>query len=218
MFGLRRFLRILSVGGLLSVPVHDALAQYGMPGGGGRGGGTRLSLRPQIGFYIPTENLVELSQTGDAGKLEAGPSFGAAIALRFSSHLGIEINGAYVPTTFKVGPAGSLEKQDAKLFLGSGLIVVDVLPASSPLRLFVDGGAGVLSRGGVAFTSQSEKTDVTGVLGAGVGIRLGGLQVIAGTDLYRYKATYEGSGQTTSELTQTDFALKLGLGFGLGGR
>ncbi len=203
---------VACLGALLAQPARAQLS----PSGGKGSGGTHLSLRPQIGFYIPTENLVELTQDGDVGKLEAGPSFGAAIALRFGSHLGIEVSGAYVPTTFRMGSEGSLEKQDAKLFLGNGLVVFDFLPPSFPLRLFVDGGVGVISHGGVAFTSQSKTNDVAGVGGAGVGLRLGGLQIVAGTDLFRYKASYAGGQQTASELTQTDFALKLGLGFGMG--
>jgi hypothetical protein len=174
----------------------------------------RLSLRPQIGFYIPTENLLEVSQTGEVGKLEAGPSFGGALGIRFGSRFGIEANGAYVPTTFKRGTGGTLEEQDAKLFLGSALAVLHVLPPSSPLILFVDGGVGVISHGGVAFTAAADKTNLSGVFGAGAGIRLGGLQLIVGADLYRYTATFEGSSQTEGSLTQLDFALKLGLGFG----
>lgn len=173
----------------------------------------RLSLRPQIGFYIPTENLLEVSQTGEVGKLEAGPSFGAALGLRFGSHFGIEANGAYVPTTFSRGTDG-LEKHDAKLFLGSALLTFHVLPPSSPLILFVNGGLGVISHGGVAFTSAADKTDLSGVAGAGAGLRLGGLQLIAGVDLYRYSAKFEGSTQTEGSLKQLDFALKFGLGFG----
>jgi len=182
--------------------------------GAGSASAQRLSLRPQIGFYIPTENLVEVSQTGEVGKLEAGPSFGGALGIRFGSRFGIEANGAYVPTTFKRGTGGTLEKQDAKLFLGSALAVFHVLPPSSPLILFVDGGVGVISHGGVAFTAAADKSDLSGVFGAGAGIRLGGLQLIAGADLYRYSARFEGSTQTEGKLTQLDFALKLGLGFG----
>jgi hypothetical protein len=174
----------------------------------------RLSLRPQIGFYIPTENLLEVSQTGEVGKLEAGPSFGGALGLRFGSHFGIEANGAYVPTTFKRSTGGTLEKNDAKLFLGSALLTFNVLPPSSPLILFVNGGLGVISHGGVAFTSAADKTDLSGVAGAGAGIRLGGLQLIAGVDLYKYTAKFEGSTQTEGNLKQLDFALKFGLGFG----
>ena len=196
---------VLAVGTLLALPFRPAGAQ-------------RLSLRPQIGIYIPTENLLELSQGGDIGKLEAGPSFGAALGLRFGSHFGIEGTGAYVPTTFKQGSSGTFEKHDAKLFIGSAMAVFHVLPPSSPLSIFVNGGVGVISHGGVAFTSQADKSDVAGGLGVGAGLRLGGLQLIAGADLYRYTANYAGSQQTASELKQLDFALKVGLGFGLGGR
>ncbi len=192
---------------IFAVPLS---AQIVDPGGAG---GVRVSLRPQIGFYIPTENLVELTQSGDAGRLEAGPSFGAALGLRFGSHFGIEANGAYVPTTFRLGTTGSLEEQDAKLFLGSALATFHVLPPSSPLILFVNGGVGVVSHGGVAFTSQSKSTNLAGVLGAGTGIRFGGMHLIAGADLFRYTAEYEGTQQTTGELKQLDFVLKLGLGF-----
>jgi hypothetical protein len=193
------------------------LAAAPAPAQMGGGGGTRLSLRPQLGFYIPTENLVEATQTGEVGKMEAGPSFGAAIGLRFGSHFGIEVAGAYVPTTFTLNSAGNnVDKHDAKLFLGNGLVVVDLLPATSMLRVFVNAGVGVISHGGVAFTDKAKTTDLGGVAGAGVGIRLGGLQLIAGTDLYRYSASFEEGTQTSSKLTQTDFALKVGLGFGVG--
>ena len=72
----------------------------------------------------------------------------------------------------------------------------------------------MISHGGVAFTAAADKTDLSGVFGAVAGIRLGGLQLIAGADLYRYTAKFEGSSQTEGSLTQLDFALKLGLGFG----
>ncbi len=178
--------------------------------------GTHLSLRPQIGIYVPTENLVQVSQTGAIGKLQAGPSFGAAVGLQFGSHFGVEANGAYVPTTFEAGTSGSFQKQNARLFLGSALAVIHILPSTSPVLLFVDGGVGVISHGGVAFTSEAKNTNLSGVAGAGVGIRLGGIQLIAGTDLYRYTANYQGSQQTASQLSQTDFAIKLGLSLGMG--
>lgn len=176
----------------------------------------RLSLRPQIGIYIPTKDLVGVSQGGDVAKLEAGPSLGAAIAVRFGSHLGIEVTGAYVPTTFSLDDGNQIQKQDAKLFLGDATAVLYVLPPSSMLSLWVRGGVGVVSHGGVAFTSQAETSDISGVGGAGAGIRLGGIMLTAGADLFRYTATYTGAQQTTSEVKQLDFQLKLGLGFGGG--
>jgi hypothetical protein len=40
----------------------------------------------------------------------------------------------------------------------------------------------------------------------------------AGADVFRYSASYAGTTATASELKQLDIQLKLGLGFGLGGR
>jgi hypothetical protein len=184
----------------------------------GLAAGQRLSLRPQIGIYVPTKDLVVLSQSGDVSKLQAGPSFGAALGLRFGSHLGIEATGTYVPTTFSQGTGGSFVKQDAKLFLGNAQVVFHVLPPSSMLSLFVSGGAGVVSHGGIAFTSQAKTSNVSGVAGAGAGIRIGGINLVAGADFFRYTASYTGTQQTTSEVKQLDIQLRLGLGFGMGAR
>jgi hypothetical protein len=175
----------------------------------------RLSIRPQIGIYIPTKDLVDVSQGGDLAKIEAGPSFGAALALRFGSHFGIEVTGAYVPTTFSLDDGNQVQKQDAKLFLGDATAVLYVLPPSSMLSLWLRGGVGVVSHGGVAFTSAEDKRDISGVGGAGAGIRLGGIMLTAGADLFSYKASFDAGQQTSSsELRQLDIQVKLGLGFG----
>jgi hypothetical protein len=183
----------------------------------------RLSLSPQIGFYIPTENLYQIATTGGSGddfQLEAGPSFGARLGLWFGSRFGIEVGGMYVPTTFQfVSTAGTNPlKQDAKLFIGSGQAVLYLLPRTGILSLFLEGGVGVVSRGGIAFTSEAKTSDIGGIVGAGAGIRLGGIMLTAGADLLSYKAEYRGSQLTSQELRQKDIALKFGLGFGFGPR
>ena len=178
----------------------------------------RLSLRPQIGIYIPTEDLVAVSQTGEVGKLKAGPSLGAALGLRFGSHLGIEATGAYVPTTFSLDANNQVQKQNAKLFLGDATLVLYAFPPTSMLSLWLRGGVGVVSHGGVAFTSQAKTSDISGVAGVGAGIRLAGIMLTAGADAFKYTASYSGTQQTASNLKQLDIQLKLGLGFGVGGR
>jgi hypothetical protein len=178
----------------------------------------RLSLRPQIGIYVPTKDLVALSQSGDVSKLQAGPSFGAALGLRFGSHLGIEVTGTYVPTTFSQGIGGSFAKQDAKLFLGNAQVVFHVLPPSSiavALRQWRSRG-GEPGRHRVHLSSQDLQY---------VGRCRGG----RGNPHRRYQpggrrgplplhASYTGTQQTTSEVKQLDVQLRLGLGFGMGGR
>lgn len=184
----------------------------------------QLSLSPQIGFYIPTENLYRLTSTGTSGddfKLEAGPSFGARLGLWFGSRFGIEASGSYVPTTFQFGSSGSSPTtQDARLFVGTGQAVLYLLPRTSIVSLFLNGGVGVVSRGGVAFTGAAKSSDVGGVVGAGASLRLGGIQLTAGADLLGYRATYQGSQSTAQELTQKDISIKLGFGIpvGPGGR
>lgn len=177
----------------------------------------RLSISPEIGFYIPTENLVELSN-GTAGELEAGPSFGLRLGIGLGRRVSLSVGGAYVPTTFEFRPnGGPVTEQDARLFTGAGQLVLYLIPPSSPLSVFLNGGVGVVSRGGVAFTDDAENTAVSGVFGAGATIRLGSLAVTAGADAYSYTADYEGTTAVQSELTQLDINLRLGLGVPFGG-
>jgi len=179
-----------------------------------------LSFAPQIGIYIPTENLYKLASGGASDfQLEAGPSFGARLGLWFGSRFGIEASGNYIPTTFQLtATSGSTPvKQDAKLFLGSGQAVLYLLPRTGFLSLFINGGVGVISRGGVAFTSQAKTSDLGAIFGGGAGIHLGPIMLTAGVDLLSYTAQYEGSQQTTQELKQHDLNVKVGFGFPFGG-
>ena len=88
----------------------------------------RLSLSPELGFYVPTEKLTQLSSGSDFSQLEAGFAFGARIGVWFSRRLGVEVSGAYVPSTYKLSDGNTITKQKAKLFLGSGQVVLFLLP------------------------------------------------------------------------------------------
>jgi hypothetical protein len=176
-----------------------------------------LSLIPEIGLYIPTEQLVDASD-GTVGELEAGPSFGLRLALLLGDRISLSVGGSYVPTTFALRPEGGpTESQDARLFNGTGQLVVFVLPPGSPVSVFVNAGLGVVSRGGVAFTDEAETSDIAGVLGGGASLRLGGLALTAGADVFTYTAEYTGATQTASEIRQLDVQLRLGLGVPFGG-
>lgn len=179
-------------------------------------GAQHLSFAPEIGFYVPTEKLTKLSTGSDFSELEAGPTFGARLGLLFGKHIGIEASGAYVPSTYKLSSNNTITKQDAKLFLGTGQVVVFLLPRTSFVNVFLNGGVGVISHGGVAFTAAADKTDVSGVFGAGAGIRLGPLGVTAGAELFNYKSAASDSNQNGESLTQRDIRLKLGFGVPFG--
>lgn len=187
-------------------------------GSGGTAQAQRFSLTPQIGLYVPTKAMYDVGTTGDLYQLEAGPSFGARIGLWFGNRIGIDVSGNYVPTTFRLDSATtSLASQSARLFTGAGQVVIFLIPSSSPLSLYVNGGVGVVSRGGVAFTSQAKTTDISGVFGGGVALRLGPIGLHLGSDLFAYKAQYQGSTTTSQELSQLDIQLHLGLGVPFGG-
>lgn len=180
-------------------------------------GAQRLSLAPEIGVYIPTEHLV-VATDGTVGELETGLSLGARLGLRFGDRIGLFVSGTYVPTTFALDPAGGEpERRDARLFNGTGQVVVHLLAPGGLLSVFLNGGVGVISRGGVAFTDAAETTNVSGVAGAGASVRLGGIALTAGAELFSYRARYEAGGLGSSELSQRDIQIRLGLGFPLGG-
>jgi len=180
----------------------------------GIGAAQRLSLAPQIGFYIPTENLYELASGSSFHQLEAGPSFGARLGIWFGSRFGIEASGAYVPTTFKLTQGTQqIASEDARLFNGSGQVILFLLPRTGLLSLYLSGGVGVVSRGGVAFTNEADNTDIAGVAGAGAGINLGPLALTVGADLFSYSAKYVGTTQISESLKQRDIQLKLGLAY-----
>jgi len=174
-----------------------------------------LSLAPEIGFYVPTEKLTKLTSASDFSEIEAGPSFGARIGLWFGKRIGVEASGAYVPSTFKLSSSNTITKQDAKLFLGSGQLVVFLLPRTGLLTVFLDGGVGMIRRSGAAYADATDKTDLSGVFGAGAGIRLGPLAVTGGAELFNYSS---GSSSTTTDESphQRDIRFKLGFGIPFG--
>jgi len=177
----------------------------------------RFSLAPELGVYIPTEKLVDATD-GTVGELEAGLSLGARLGLRFGDRVGLSVSGAYVPTTFTLSPTGgSPEQHDARLFNGTGQLMVFLLPRRSLFSVFLNGGVGVVSRGGVAFTNAAETTNVTGVVGAGATLRLGGMALSAGAELFSYTAEYDPDGLVSSELSQRDVQIRLGVGIPFGG-
>jgi hypothetical protein len=178
----------------------------------------RLSLSPQIGLYVPTKAMYDVANTGDIYQLQAGLSFGARVGLWFGKRIGIDLSGNYVPTTFRLESGGTaLSSEKARLFTGAGQVVLFLIPASSPLSLYVNGGVGVVSHGGVAFTSEASTSDISGVFGGGAALRLGPIGVHVGADLFTYTGQYQGTTAAAQELRQLDVQLHLGLGVPFGG-
>ena len=165
----------------------------------------QLSLTPQLGFYIPTEKLVQLASGGGTGELEAGPSFGLRLGLWFGDRIGLEATGSYVPTTFRLAQGSQqLQSEQARLFVATGQFVVFLVPRTSPVSIWLDAGVGTVSRGGAAFSQESDRTDIAGTAGAGIAISLGGMALSAAADFLGYTASYTVSSQTEAKLEQRD--------------
>jgi hypothetical protein len=175
----------------------------------------QFSFTPQIGLYVPTENLVELT-TGGEYRLEVGFSFGARFGLWFGNRFGLDVSGNYVPTTVTFTGQAAIADQDAKLFTGAAQLIVFLLPNTSPVSVYVNGGLGIVGRAGEAFLNASDKSDIAGVFGAGAAIRLGGPALHLGADLYSYSATVTGATVSAESFKQLDLQLKLGLGIPFG--
>lgn len=167
---------------------------------------------PQIGLYVPTDRLYSLATGGvdQEFRLEAGPSFGARLGV-WGTRVGVEVAGSYVPTTFSFG-SGATTKEDAKLFTGTGQVVISLLPITSPLMLFASGGVATVSRGGLAFSAEAKSTSVGGVVGLGAGLRFGGFGITIGADLLGYSAEYQGDQAVSQRRAQRDVNIRLGFG------
>ncbi len=192
-----------------------------------------VSLAPTIGIYAPTTDLVNsLVNGGDtiAFKQQVGLALGGRLGLWFGKRLGISATGSFVPSKLQatVTEAGVSNKNqnNSDLWFGTGRINFWLLPPTGLLSLGINGGVGLVGRGkttiddpgnpGMTITDPS-RTDIGGVAGAMLGIRLGGFGVFVSADDYIYNpAVFEQLGAKSK--TQNDIQISFGLGIPLGGK
>ncbi len=171
----------------------------------------RISLAPTIGIYVPTSELVKAA-AGQSFKQEVSISVGARLGLALGERFGLEASGDYAPSDLTFSATGSTARTKSKIISGSGKVLVFLLPARHPIALLVSGGVGVVNRSGDAYPTSS--TNVGGTLGASLRVRVGGLlSVQLNAEDFLYRATYQGSAQT-SAVTQHDLHISFGFGSG----
>jgi hypothetical protein len=176
----------------------------------------RLSLSPTIGVYIPTSELVKAAN-GEEFKQEVGLAVGGRLGLTFSPRFGIETSVTYVPSNLRFDFQGNQTKTDANLLFGTARASFHVVPMTQPLWLTLNGGVSMVRRGGDAFQDATDKTDVGGVVGATVGVRLGGmLSFYVAADDYIYGTRFDTASLETEKKTQNDVQFALGFGFPVG--
>ena len=182
----------------------------------------QFSIAPEIGVYVPTTPLVSAALQGNPGqfadlKQEVALSIGGRMMMGFG-RFGIEVSGAYMPSSLTLSATGIDTTVNANLVTGTGQLWVQVLPASSPLSIGLSGGLSLTSRGGDAFAGASNTTDLGGVFGLSLGLSLGPvvrLMVTAEDYIYNLDPALVGLPPGAESKTQHDIHLNFGIGIPL---
>ena len=177
----------------------------------------RLSISPTVGVYIPTSELLKAAN-GEEFKQEVGIALGGRLGISFSPRFGIETSVSYVPSklNFQFDQAGAQTKTDANLLFGTARASLHVIPFTKPVWLTLNGGVSLIKRGGLAYENSVDKTDVGGVVGASVGLNLGGLlSFYVAADDYVY-GTRVADPTSTAKQTQNDVQIAFGFGLPIG--
>lgn len=176
----------------------------------------RLSISPTVGVYIPTTDLLKAVNGGQFDqKQQIGIAVGGRLGVSFSPRFGIETSVSYVPSKlqFTLAQDQSTTKTDANLLLGTARATLHVIPFTKPVWLTLNAGASLVKRGGEAYKDATDKTDIGGVVGASVGVNLGGLlSFYVAADDYIYGTRIA---DPTSATKQTQNDVQIALGFGL---
>lgn len=181
----------------------------------------QFSIAPEIGVYVPTTPLVTAALQGNPSQMgelkqEIALSVGGRMAMGFG-RFGVVVSGAYTPSSLVLSSSGIDTTASANLVTGTGQVWVQLLSESSPLSIALSGGLSVTSRGGEAYAGATNTTDLGGVLGATVGLRVGPvLHLTVSAEDYIYSLNPAMVGLPGAELnTQHDVHLNFGVGIPL---
>lgn len=172
----------------------------------------RVSLSPTIGVYIPTSELVKAAN-GEEFKQEIALAVGGRLGLNFTPRLGLVTSVSYVPSNLRFTLNQNETKTDANLLFGTARATYYVLPTTAPVWFNINGGGSLVKRGGEAYDSLEDKTDIGGVVGATLGFNLRGfLSFYVAAEDYIYGTSFVESGTLEEKKTQNDVQLALGFG------
>jgi len=172
----------------------------------------KLSLSPTIGVYIPTTELVKAA-SGQEFKQEVALAVGGRLGYSFSPRLGLVTSVSYVPSSLRFTFNENETKTDANLLFGTARATYYVVPTTSPVWFNINGGGSLVKRGGEAYDSLEDKTDVGGVVGATLGFNLKGfLSFYVAAEDYIYGTTFVEASSLEEKQTQNDVQLALGFG------
>lgn len=184
-----------------------------------------LEVEPYIGVYIPFMDLVDAVDVGadvpDVVSQKEAFAIGGRVSLGLLPTLAIEGNVVYVFSEAEAEDAGLVEAADAYVWAADGRLVLKLVPG--PVSPHIGGGIALIGRGGDAFEEVTEgKTNVGGVLGAGLKVKLPGIIALRGdADMFLYSAdlTVEpapGEQVSLGSQFQADLVISAGIVISLG--
>ena len=174
----------------------------------------QVSLAPTVGLYVPTTELVKAA-SGEEFKQEIALTVGGRLGVAFGERLGFEATATYIPSDLRFSFDGTEVSESADLYAGSARATFHVIPVTSPFSFSLSGGVSATRRGGEAYEGVDDRTDVGGVVGATVRLRLGSVvNLMVSADDFVYSARYE-DGAQVEKRTQHDVHLSFGVGLPL---
>jgi hypothetical protein len=177
----------------------------------------RFSLAPTVGVYVPTEELMK-AVDGQEFKQEVGLAVGGRLGVAFSSRLGLQLAGTYVPSNLRFALDGAAQTTDASLFFGSSKLSFFLLPPTSPVSLQLNGGVALVKRSGEAYRDLEDRSSVGGTVGAQLGLNLGPIPPLQlAVETYLYKQHLDGlTSETGAQASQKDVHVSIGFGLPIG--
>jgi hypothetical protein len=175
---------------------------------------TGISITPYLGVIVPTADLIDYNN--QTTKLSAAIVFGGRLGIGLGQRFGIEGDVGYSPASLEYSSAGTNLNQDVRVLTGSARANLYLIPRTSPFWVGINGGIGAVRHtfkiGTAGTTAFEPGTNVGGVVGAAVGIRIGRLVALhIGADDYFYNASFDVSGTKTSEKKQHDIRITGGV-------
>ncbi|KPK65718.1 MAG: hypothetical protein AMS21_04025 [Gemmatimonas sp. SG8_38_2] len=181
----------------------------------------KFELEPYVGAYLPLKDLIseDIEPVGRVtGSQKEGFALGGRLTFWALGPIGFEGNFVYAWSDTELSAADTSETTSGHVWAGDVRAVWRILPG--PIGIHVDGGVAYVGRGGDSYEDVTEgKSDVGGVIGAGLRIKLPGLFAIrADADAYLYEAqfTAEGEAEPSEKQFQADIIISAGLVIGLG--
>lgn len=176
-----------------------------------------VKLVPDIGVYVPTQNLIDVVNGGELQQ-QISLSIGGKLDIWFSKRIGIQGTGTYAPSQLSFNTSDPSSRVDANIFMGSGRLMVYLIPPTSPVSFMVNGGVGIVNRSGEAYADLDDRTDLSGTFGAALGIRMGSfLSLKFSGESYIYNPDFLAGLAEEIKTLQNDLNLSVGFGIPLMG-